>query len=176
MKRILVAAALASLAVTAYADNALQEHRGSTKIHLYGSIVGETCTISGAKFDGKWEFGFPLPVVSSSTLATPGSTAGERSNTFYMNGCPAGTIVRWEQYGSEVDSSTGALKNSAVDGSNVQVQIVDAQGTPINVNNDPGKTLSGGAEDLSYSFRYLAKTVPVTGGDVDVTAVVSIYY
>lgn len=178
MNRTLIAIILTSMAATAYAEDAPKENRGYTKIRLYGSITGETCTISGARFDGNTEFGFPLPTVSANALTAAGSTAGENSTTFYMSGCPAGTVVRWEKHGSAVDSATGALINDVTDGSNVQVQVLDSQGSPINLNSDAGQTLTGGpdSENLYYSFRYLAKTVPVTGGAVDVTAAITVSY
>lgn len=176
MKRLFALAILAPLVTTAYAESTAQQRIGDVQVRMHGQLVGQTCLIGGDHFSPGKEITIELPTVNVDLLAKAGSTTGTSQTNLSLSGCPAGATLRWNKGGSVVDGTTGALVNNITNGSNAQVQILDNRQKPINLDSDPGYTLTGGEEQVSYYFNYLAKTAPVVAGEMEVSAILSVYY
>lgn len=77
-------------------------------------------------------------------------------------------MVRFEQRAS-VDAATGNLINQTAGGSNVQVQILNASFSPINLQTNDGSlstAISNKAANLQFYAQYIAATAAATAGKV----------
>jgi major type 1 subunit fimbrin (pilin) len=148
-------------------------------ITITGKVEDASCNIAvGGNASGST---LALPTVFKSALASPGATAGATGFQFNLSGCPVtGNVLAYFE-STNVDSSTGYLKNNAVvPAANVQVQILDAAGRPIdlrsNTNNDGVALDASGNATLNYSAEYVANGAAAGGGDVETQLVYTMQY
>ena len=167
------------LALTALAPTISQAADGNITVN--GKIVANTCTISSGT-SGKHTI--TLPTVSTSILANQNDVAGRTSVTISLTGCtPAtGKVGLFFEPGAGTDMAKGYLKNTATSGSNVEVQLLNADLSPI-VLNAPKATqhsqevdLSAGAASLTYFAQYIAAAGAATAGDVTANSDFTITY
>lgn len=150
-------------------------------ITVNGKIVDNTCTISSGSA-GKHTV--TLPTVSTSALAKPTDVAGRTAVTISVHGCtPAtGKVSLFFEQGAGTDMSNGNLKNTATPGSNVEVQLLNADLSPIALNatqatqHSQAIDLSNGAADLTYFAQYIATTAGATAGGVTANTDFTITY
>lgn len=95
-------------------------------ITFSGAVTGSTCTV---KLNGGSASGtVTLPTVSTSALASSGTTAGATPFTLDISGCSfSGSdthVTAYFEAGSSVDATSGRLNNTASSGAaNVQLQL-----------------------------------------------------
>ncbi|MGL4205565.1 MAG: fimbrial protein [Aeromonadaceae bacterium] len=168
------------LALTALAPTLSQAADGS--IAVTGKIVANTCTISSGTA-GKHTV--TLPTVSTSTLANQNDVAGRTPVTISLTGCtpPTGKVALFFEPGAGTNMANGHLKNTAATGgSNVEVQLLNADLSPIVLNapkatqNSQEVDLSAGAANLTYFAQYIAATGAATAGDVTANSDFTITY
>lgn len=163
MKKVLTM--LAAIAVSASSLNASAT---DGNIDFTGEISSQTCTIEGTT-TGSAAKTVNLPRVSTSSLSTVGKTAGRTGFTIALTACTGtSALVRFEQR-SGVDATTGNLVNQTAAGSNVQVQILNANYSPINLQTNDGSlstTITTKAANLQFYAQYIAATAVATAGKV----------
>lgn len=145
-------------------------------ITINGQITDTTCTISvdGGNNDAT----VTLPTVSTTTLGSPGVTAGATPFTISLSNCSGTSLKTASTYfepGAYVDSTTGRLNidSAAADAAtNVQVQLLNADRNAIvagasvaNGQNDIPVDISSGNGTLNYFAQYYA-TGKSTAGSV----------
>lgn len=132
------------------------------EIIINGEVTDGTCTIS---VNGGTESAIvTLPTVSTNALTGVGQTAGATGFNLALTDCPTSGSVRAYFENINVTQSTGYLTNQAAVGSeaqNVEVQILSANDTPIDLRNNTGNDVlvnfSGtGTATLYYIARYIA--------------------
>ncbi|MCY1415191.1 hypothetical protein D9M71_306640 [compost metagenome] len=117
-----------------------------------------------------------LPTIGVGALPTVGSWAQNTKFTIQLTNCTAAsTTVHWEPM-VNVDSATGALKNTNAGGTNAQLRVLDSNYTPIDMRSDAGITFSGTSKDLDYYAQYYAKVVPATTGVLSTYGYITLTY
>ena len=177
-KTLLTAALVANFGVIAMAPRIAGAVDGT--ITITGKVVANTCTFSIN--GGSASNTVKLPVVFTTALAASGAVAGTTPFTLAVTGCDTNLTSVQEQFGgANIDSTTGALKNTAAT-NNVEVQLLagtgSTPGTAINLStnaNSPLGTLSGGAVTLNFQAQYLA-TGASTSGLVSTTVTYTTQY
>jgi major type 1 subunit fimbrin (pilin) len=151
-------------------------------ITIQGQVTDASCAI--AVDGGTGDSTITLPAVSKSALAVPGDTAGAKSFTMQLSGCPATGSVRAAFSPLNVDPATGYLQNTATvsPATNVQVQVLDGTVTPIDLRDNTGNEYvpfvdqgGAGVADLNYAVRYVSTGV-ATAGQVDTQLVYTLDY
>lgn len=156
-------------------------------ISISGSVIGDTCSISfgGAgsttTTTGTGTTGaagtVALPTVTTQAFATTGSVAGNTPFSISLTGCNAAlTSAQTLWSGSNIDSTTGNLENTASGGANVEVQLLDANGSTAAAMNlskstasDQGSsavTMASGKATLNYQAQYIATANTTSAGAV----------
>ncbi|MFK7700607.1 fimbrial protein [Pseudomonas caspiana] len=163
MKKTLLA--LGAMAAVASSFNA---SAADGTINFTGQINSQTCTIEGATA-GTLVKAVALPKVSTSSLATVGKTAGRVGFTLALTACTGSSaLVRFEQ-GASVDAATGNLRNQTANGSNAQIQILNANFAPINLQTNSGSlstAITEEAASLQFYAQYIAATAAATAGQI----------
>lgn len=179
-KTLLSAALIAGFGVAAIAPQAASAADGT--ITFNGKVLSSTCTVSNATAGN---VAVTLPDVPASTFSAQGSVAGLTPFSLNLTGCPttpSGVVVGAAFSGSNIDTTTGAIKNATGTGnSNVEVQMTNASGTAINLNTNPNPVSatisSGGAATLSYQAQYYQPTATaVTAGTVTASVTYTLTY
>lgn len=163
MKKVLIA-----LAASAAVVSSLNASAADGTINFTGEISSQTCTIEG-NTTGTTIKTVTLPRVAASSLATVGKAAGRKDFSLALTGCTGSSaLVRFEQ-GSTVDAATGNLINQTADGSNVQIQLLNANFAPINLQTNAGSLSTAVTEEtatLQFYAQYIAATAAATAGQV----------
>lgn len=137
-------------------------------INFTGEISSQTCTIEG-NTTGTSAKTVALPRVAASSLAAVGQTAGRTGFTLALTACTGtSALVRFEQ-GASVDAATGNLLNQTANGSNAQIQILNANFAPINLQTNAGSlstAVTSEAANLQFYAQYVAATAAATAGQV----------
>lgn len=170
MNKLLLSAALAAVigavAFAPQAANAASTTSGTITIN--GSVVASTCNVA---VNGSASPTITLPTVVNTMLPTTGSSGGWTAVNMVLTGCTAITGSSYTSVypyftGSQIDSSTGYLKNATSGGSNVEVALSNGQSTT------GALTLAGAANAQNAgtlgaaangSFNYYAGYVATAG-------------
>ncbi|WP_222422526.1 fimbrial protein [Yersinia similis] len=151
-------------------------------ITINGKITDTTCGISvnnGTK-DGT----VTLPTVSASALDGINSVAGTTPFNIVLTGCTGATMgnayAHFEQ-GTNVETATGRLNNSDINGATgVQVRLLDKNSAAIVVgSSNQGSVvedISGDDATLSYYAQYYANEANVEAGLVTTNVDYTIVY
>ncbi|WP_081061825.1 fimbrial protein [Burkholderia territorii] len=146
-------------------------------ITFTGAVGDATCSVSGGSGTdgGTNNFIVGLDPASLADVATPGQASHAKKFKVSIGGpgettCAAGTIATMGFLPSSprVDAATGNLINALSNGArNVQVQLLDASGTAINLAsaNTQAVTVPPGATqaELDYSAQYFSTGVGTSG-------------
>lgn len=179
-KTLLSAAMIAAFGVAALAPQAAKAADGT--ITFNGKILSSTCTVSNAT---SGNVAVTLPAVPVSAFTAQGSVAGLTPFSLNLTGCPttpSGVQVGAAFSGASIDTANaGTIKNTAGAGfSNVNVQMTDSSGAPINLstNSNPvNATLAGSTATLSYQARYYQPTATaITAGTVTASVTYTLTY
>ena len=133
-------------------------------IDITGRIVTTTCEVEGKPpGQGAASKLVELDAISAASLATAGQTAGDRGFDIKIGGnddCTDGASakVRFDPASPALDRATGRLNVDPVAGAatNVQIEITNGDGTPINLYTDDSKavTISGHSATIPLIARY----------------------
>lgn len=181
MKKTLLSAALiAAVATIGFVPKA---NAADGTITFSGKVLSSTCTVSNAS---SGVVAVTLPDVPATAFTGAGSTAGAKSFSLTLTGCPttpSGVQVGAAFGGTSIDSAhAGTILNSTgATFSNVNVQMTDSAGTAINLstNSNPvSATIDGsGAATLAYQARYYQPTAAaVTAGLVTASVTYTLTY
>jgi len=148
-------------------------------IMFNGEITGATCTIN----EGQPDFDVTLPKVSNTILANSGETAGRTPFRITLTDCtPAtGTVGVYFEPGANTDMTNGRLNTTAGGAANVQIQLLNADISVINLSQATGTQTTqtapivDGSGELLYFAEYYA-TGATTTGLVNSSTMYSIVY
>jgi major type 1 subunit fimbrin (pilin) len=181
MKKIILSSLLA---VAAAAPIASQAANGT--ITFNGAVTAQTCTING----GTPDFTVNMPKVPTSALAAAGQTAGAVPDSIRIvltncsqNGAtPAanGAVRAFFEGGPTVDIATRRLKNATGTATNVQVGVINSDGTDVAVGAASQNTqyvpLVGAAGAASATLLYGSKYVATGGAATAGTVITTVQY
>lgn len=198
MKKLALSAVIAALCGTVgFHTNA---NAADGTITFNGKISAASCTVTGSgAASGTGNISVIMPVVSTQALQAANSTAGDTAFSLILGGgtnCTNGqTAAMWVETASssDLDTTTGNLKNHVTNGSNVQIQLVNPSnngkiqlaqnvsvinGDTILSNNQPAATITGNTATLKYVAHYVnaGAAGSVTAGDVQSALVYSMQY
>ncbi|WMD20809.1 fimbrial protein [Achromobacter seleniivolatilans] len=152
------------------------------QINITGEVTAASCVING----GMYNKTVTLPSVSTISMPSYGSTAGDTAFTIPLNNCSPSTInaaLMHFEAGSTINVSTGNLKNQAFGGSNVEVQLLDGNTfSVLNLNGGAGAqglapvAVSMGSADVNLVARYIASGGPAMAGPVSTYVTFSMAY
>ncbi|QRR08387.1 type 1 fimbrial protein [Burkholderia sp. MS455] len=154
-------------------------------ITFNGTVLAQTCTING-NGSGSNNFNVPLQSVSTSALAAAGQYANRTPFNISLTACtPAsGTVHAYFEPGPTVDTATGNLILAAGGASNVEIQLLNGDGSysPIKIgaadasqNSKAVAISAAGAATLNYYAQYLA-TGAATAGAATSSVMYSLVY
>lgn len=167
MKKVLITGLLSALiAAPAFAYDA--------EVQISGMVLTESCTINGSDV-APASIDVPLPSINKNALNKAGDWAMNTPFRLTLTNCPDSVKIVWEKM-ANVDGSTGALVNTLTSGTNAQIRVLDDTFTPINMNADTGRTVTGGSAELTYYGQYYAKVVPVTPGKINTFGYITLQY
>ncbi|MBD9632961.1 fimbrial protein [Pseudomonas sp. PDM19] len=161
MKKLIAALVLLPMTATAYAYD--------MEVNISGKIVGSTCSFTGNK-----SMDVLMPDTPTASLKNAGSTSNTVEMYLQLQNCPAVTKVKWE-HTQNVDSETGALKNTADGPKDLYVQVLTGSGDTIDLTKDEGQFLST-TQDVTYQLRYYTPTGITEGGDFATQGYLTIIY
>jgi major type 1 subunit fimbrin (pilin) len=160
---------------------AAQAFASDGTITFTGTVSAGTCTID-VNGSASGTATVKLDPVTQTSLAAAGATAGSKPFTIALTKCSGATKVKTAfELGANVDTATGALKNTASDGSTAQIQVLNDAGAPINLGtnaNSQQATIDSTANTatLQYYTRYYAKAASTTAGAVSTSVTYSMSY
>lgn len=169
---------LLALATAAAALSPMVASASDGTITFQGEVKAVTCAIATPSFT------VTLPTVSTSTLAQANDTAGTTRFVIAITGCNGGlnNANAFFESGPNVDSTTGRLKNVTGSATNVDLQLLTAAGTAIDLSKAYGSQYTAQTNNiastnavLEYAVRYFAKGVS-TAGTVNTTVTYSVVY
>ncbi|RQT12205.1 fimbrial protein [Burkholderia contaminans] len=170
---------LATAGLIAAANSA---HAADGTITITGEITAQTCTISGD--GGGKDFTVMLPTVSTSALSSSGTTAGRKPFKIALSNCSpnSGNVSVYFEPGTTVNAATGQLRNATGSATNVEVGLLNKDGSNIKLGaalaqqNSQIVAISGGAATLDYSAQYVATGGAATAGTVGTSVLYSLAY
>ncbi|VWC49638.1 fimbrial protein [Burkholderia aenigmatica] len=151
-------------------------------ITIKGDITAQTCNISGD--GGGKDFTVTLPDVSTSALSTAGSTAGRKPFRINLSNCSpnSGNASVYFEPGTTVNAQTGKLFNATGDAPNVEVGLLNKDGSNINLGKAQGGQnsqtvgIAGGSAELNYYAEYVATGGAAGAGSVNTSVMYSVSY
>ncbi|MFC5527344.1 fimbrial protein [Rhodanobacter ginsengisoli] len=176
-KTLLSAALIASFGFAAFAPSTARASDGTITIN--GQVNAATCTVAVTGTSGST---VTLPTVATTVLGAAGNTAGQTAFSIGLTGCSSGVTkaATYFEAGPNVNAA-GRLNNSGL-ASNVNVQLVNSDGTtPIVIGSAAPSSgvgsfaVSGGTATLNYFARYYA-TGAAGPGDVATSVTFSMVY
>ena len=167
MKKKLLVAALSVSAFSAV-------HAADGTINFTGKVTADTCTVNNPT--SGTSLNVILPPVSTKSLAGAGTVAGRTPFAITLSACKGTEVNASFAIGTDVDSVTGRLKNTAATAApNVQIQLVNKDGGQIDlltVGSDGTQSgtqwvaMTGETAVLNYGAEYYA-TGEAGSGDVN---------
>lgn len=151
---------LKALVLLAVAAMSLSAQAQSGTVSVSGNVTSASCTASASTT-------ITLPQVSTASLASTGSTSGSTAWTISLTACTGSpTVMRtYFEPGGNVNSS-GRLTKSGGTSANVEVQVINADGTVVNMagaaggqNVSTASIVTNAASQTFYLRYYAAGTV-----------------
>jgi major type 1 subunit fimbrin (pilin) len=171
-KTLLSTALVAVVAAIGFVPTA--QAAGGT-INISGKVLADTCVV---KVNGNGAT-VVLPTVMTSALNAVGATTGATTFNVGLTGCDANTTSATMAFaGTNIDSATGNLKNTAALGSNAQIQLLNGAAV-INTStnaNAPVIAVASGAGSTSLTAQYVAATAAATAGLVSTSVNFTLTY
>lgn len=189
MKQIKIVSAIAVTLGLALAGSASAQSSYGGTITFTGAVSDSTCTVSGGAgtSGATGNFSVALTPVAATDLAAAGDTAGPTNFSLTIGGpgqagCTNGNIaaISFMPSSTQIDAATGALANAlSGEATNVEVQLVDAAGTVINLA-DPSfqatATIANNTATIPFTAQYLAVGGAATPGSVQTNVVYQLTY
>ena len=160
IKTTLASLILAGLSSSAFAYDA--------QINITGELTETTCLINGGNNPAIKNV--TLPTLSKSALTDAGSWAGRMPVSFELSGCDVGTTGATATFENGPNISVdGNMKNLATvnPATNVEVQLLNAAGEPINLATDTVTTpITAQNGTLQFYTQYYSKNGGASAGQV----------
>ena len=162
MNKTLLFAAIAAAAVSLAAIPTTAAASDGT-VNFTGSVLAQTCTVNGNATGNPVVGDLALPQVQAAQLVASGAIAGATPFTIVINGCDSALSTVATQFsGSNINTATGNLKNTAAGGAtNVELQLLNSDSSVINLRGATAAaqgskpaTLVAGAATLGYIAQY----------------------
>jgi major type 1 subunit fimbrin (pilin) len=174
-KTLLSAALVAVIATAAFAPTAQAANSGT--INFTGKVLADTCTVG---VNGGATVALPT-VVTAAFGSTVGTTAGATPFTVALSGCDSNTTKANMAFtaGTNVDASTGNLKNATGGGANVQIQLLNSTSQVINTAtnvNSPVINVTAGEGTTQLTAQYISTATATTAGLVTSTVGFTLTY
>lgn len=174
--KMLCSAALVA-AFGALAAVATPSHAASNgTINISGKVLADTCTVA---VNGGSTVTLPT-VMAASFGSSAGNVAGATSFSVALTGCDTNTSsAKMTFAGSNIDNSTGNLKNTVTSGSNVQLQLLNSSDAVINTatqTNAPTIAVSSGAGSTQMKAQYISTASTTSAGLVASTVNFTLTY
>lgn len=170
-----------AIAILVSATGAQFVNAADGTINFNGELVNQTCTIAVDGVVTPAVATVTLPTISTGLLTTAGQAEGRTGFNIQLSNCvgTATTAAAFFNSGSTVDPVSGNLNNTTGTATNVQLQLVDAQGGAViqagNTNQKTNTTRNTidatGAANMPYAVQYFA-----TGTTTPGTVVSSVTY
>lgn len=150
-------------------------------------VTAPACTVSTASKN----ITVTLPSIQTSALSAAGTVAGRTGFNITLTGCPSGltkAMAYFEPDATTVDSTTHNLKNKNGTAANVQVQLLNGNGSsavafspillgaPEASQNSGQYAVAGGAVTMHYVAQYFAKGAAAGAGSVNTSIGFTIDY
>lgn len=165
MKAISIKTTLASLVLAGISSSALAH---DAQINITGELTESTCLINGGNSPAVKNV--TLPTLSKSSLTAAGSWSGRVPVAFQLSDCDAGTTGATATFENGPNiSADGNMKNLAITNpaSNVEVQLLNANGAAINLATDTVTTpITAEAGTLQFYAQYFSKNGGASAGQV----------
>ncbi len=125
-----------------------------------GKVTAATCAVVSKEQRVK------LPIAPSTSLRNASDTTGRTPFSIEIKGCPPDSFIYFEgdPLASIVVGTSGRLPNTAVKGAqNVQLQILNSDGSAVDVNAAKGQQVSsagvavGGADENRVKFDFFVQ-------------------
>ncbi|WEN15215.1 fimbrial protein [Rhodanobacter sp. AS-Z3] len=163
-KSLLATALVAVIAATAFAPSAHAANSGT--INFSGKVLADTCVVN---VNGNTTSTVTLPTVMTGAFTGAGTVAGTTPFTIALTGCDNNATAANMAFtaGTNVDSTTGNLKNATSGGANVQIQLLNSSNAAINTStntNAPTISISGGAGSTALKAQYIATAAATSAG------------
>ncbi len=175
-KTLLSAALVAVIAATAFAPTAQAANSGT--INFSGKVLADTCTVA---VNGGSTVTLPT-VMTAAFGSTAGTVAGATPFVIGLSGCDTNTTTAQLRFtaGTNVDASTGDLKNATTSGgANVQIQLLNSSDAVINTStnaNAPDINVTAGAGSTQLTAQYISTATATTAGLVTSTVGFTLTY
>ncbi len=176
-KTLLSAALIAGLGFIAFAPTAA--HASDGTITINGQVNAATCTVAVTGTSGST---VTLPTVATTVLAAAGNTAGQTAFSIGLTGCSAGVTKAATYFEAGPNVNAAGRLNNPVGAANVNVELVNSNGTtPIVIGSAAPTTgigsfpVASGSATLNYFARYYA-TGAATAGAVATSVTFSMVY
>lgn len=163
MKKTLLFAAVTAAAASLAAVPGMAS-AADGQINFSGKVVAQTCQINGNGVGSQPTLPtVALPQVMTPTLLANGAVAGATPFSISITGCDSSLSTVATQFsGSNIDTATDSLKNTAANGANnVELQLLNGDSTPIKLSGatataqqSKAASLSSGAATLNYIAQY----------------------
>lgn len=175
MNKTLLSATLVAVIAAAFIPTAQAANSGT--INFTGKVLADTCTIG---VNGGLAVALPT-VMTGAFGSTVGTTAGATPFTVALSGCDTNTTKANMAFtaGTNVDASTGNLKNATSGGANVQIQLLDSTSQVINTAtnaNSPVIDVTAGAGSTQLTAQYISTATATTAGLVTSTVGFTLTY
>lgn len=189
MKQIKIVSAIALTMGLAIAGSASAQSSYGGTITFTGAVSDSTCTVSGGAgtSGATGNFSVALTPVAATALSAAGDVAGPTNFSLVIGGpgqtgCVNGDIaaISFMPSSTQIDATTGALANTlSGQATNVQVQLLDDTGAPINLA-DPSyqatATIANNTATVPFTAQYLAVGGAATPGSVQTNVVYQLTY
>lgn len=163
-KTLLSSALVVVIAATAFAPSA---QAASGTINFTGKVLADSCVIT---VNNSTTSTVALPTVMKSAFTAVGSTAGDTTFAIALKSCDTNTTSATVAFssGTNVDSTTGNLKNATAGGSDVQIQLRNSSSAIINTAsnvNAPAIAIDNtGAGSTTLTAQYVATAAATKAG------------
>ncbi|OPA96928.1 fimbrial protein [Pseudomonas fluorescens] len=164
-----------TLAALVCASSAQFANAADGTVNFNGELVNQTCTVAVDGVVSPAIQTVTLPTISTGLLTSAGQTEGRTGFNVTLSDCvgTAATAASFFNSGATVDPVSGNLLNTSGTATNVQLQLVDAQGGAViqagNTNQRTNTTRNtidtNGAANMPYAIQYVA-TGATTAGTV----------
>lgn len=174
MKNKLLAVAIPAIFMTA---SAFAEIEGETStIQFTGNITQATCSLDGESKGQSVQMG----EVASNTFGGAGGVSNTKDFSIKLTGCDldVATQASITFTGDTVNNDTTTLATSALDTTNVGIQILQ-NGVPLALDGSAASSaeeLNADETDLKFAARYVALADDVSAGEANATASFTVNY
>jgi major type 1 subunit fimbrin (pilin) len=175
INRVVLAAFGVAVASSAFAQST------QTNVNFTGELTGNTCSIATGSLDQT----VTLPTISTTTLAAAGDVAGSTPFNLQVINCSPGVsqvAAHFEMMNMDPVAINGiySLQNTATGAAaatHVDVQLVDANGSPVSLGRNGAffNVAGDGTANLVYGGQYIA-TGKTTPGTVESVASLTLAY